>query len=159
MPDEGRNRELVVVGAHGGAGTTTLAALLRPAWDMGTISDLLEPGRPPVQPKGRPLVLVTRNSVAAAQRATRAVTAIDATRDTSSAHLAALVIVGDGAGPEPRDATARFALLEGRVRELVRMPFVPALRLVDDPTQVRLPRKVEGVLNRILDVALAHPCH
>jgi hypothetical protein len=28
--------EVVVVGAHGGAGTTTIAMLLRPAWDMGT---------------------------------------------------------------------------------------------------------------------------
>ena len=28
---------VVLVGAHGGAGATTLAGLLRPAWDMGAV--------------------------------------------------------------------------------------------------------------------------
>ena len=32
-----QRRELVIWGAHGGAGTTTLALWLQPAWDMGAM--------------------------------------------------------------------------------------------------------------------------
>ena len=36
-PRHGPPGEVVLVGAHGGAGVTTLAGLLRPAWDMGAV--------------------------------------------------------------------------------------------------------------------------
>src|SRR4051794_11079441 len=64
------SRELVVVGAHGGAGATTLARLLWPCWDLGSIAAAVQSGRPPVQTKGRPLVLACRNTVAGARAAT-----------------------------------------------------------------------------------------
>ena len=40
------NRELVIWGAHGGAGTSTLAIWLQPAWDMGAMRPDPEPAFP-----------------------------------------------------------------------------------------------------------------
>ncbi|MEU9845323.1 hypothetical protein AB0C69_39635 [Actinomadura sp. NPDC048032] len=37
--------DVVLAGAHGGAGTSTLAALLPAAWDMGSIGQLLDLGQ------------------------------------------------------------------------------------------------------------------
>src|ERR1035438_3295559 len=73
--ESGPPREIVVIGAHGGAGVTTLAVLLRPAWDMGIVPRPAR-DRPPLRAWGRPVVLVSRNTVAAAARATAAVNAI-----------------------------------------------------------------------------------
>ncbi len=137
-----------VIGAHGGAGTSTIAALLRPAWDLGSVAHLAGTGRMPVLARSRPLLVVARNTVAAARRATDAVTALH----HAGVPIAGLVIVADGAGAEPRDATARFSLLEGRVRGVVRMPFVPGLRLVDDVTQIPLPERARDALASIRGV-------
>src|SRR4029077_7591432 len=56
--------EVVLVGAHGGAGVTTLAGLLRPAWDMGVVRRP-GPGQRPLRPAGRPVVLVARSTATA----------------------------------------------------------------------------------------------
>ncbi|GAA2140016.1 hypothetical protein GCM10009727_36890 [Actinomadura napierensis] len=102
--------DVVVAGAHGGAGTSTLATLLPTAWDMGSIESLLELDCAPLDAKGRPIVLAARNTAAAAKCATAAIGVL---HDWDE-QVAALAIVSDG-GPESRDATARFALLEARV--------------------------------------------
>ncbi|MFG2006158.1 hypothetical protein ACGFNU_44115 [Spirillospora sp. NPDC048911] len=138
--------ELVVMGAHGGAGTTTLARLLGPSWDMGSITRR-QPDRAPFVTRGRPLVLACRNTPAAARAATAAIAALR----HGGQEVAVLVVVGDG-GPEPRDATARFALLADRTGGLVRMPFVTSLRLVDDPVSVRLPAKAQAALAAVHDL-------
>ncbi|MFI6515618.1 hypothetical protein ACIBF1_08685 [Spirillospora sp. NPDC050679] len=153
--DPQTERGLVLVGAHGGSGAGTLAALLArdravPAWDMGSIDEVLENARPPVRPRGRPVVVVARNTVMAAQHAIRAVTALDADGGT---RVAALVIVSDGAGREPRDATARFALLQDRVGGVVRLPFINALRLVNAPGEVELPAKAREAIGQVCDLA------
>ncbi|MDL4770740.1 hypothetical protein [Actinomadura xylanilytica] len=155
---DGRSGGTVLVGAHGGAGVSTLARLMCPARDMGAVAGLLREGRPYVRAEG-PVVLVARNTVSAAWHATRAVTAIDAARGQGDGHIAALVIVADGAGPEPKDAAARFGLLHDRVCGVVRMPFVPELRLIDDPATVPLPRKVREVLETVWELAHCRPCH
>ncbi|NVI86818.1 hypothetical protein [Actinomadura sp. BRA 177] len=137
----GQDLDVVVAGAHGGAGTSTLAALLPAVWDMGSIGPLLEVGRSPLRAKGRPVVLAVRNTAVAAKDATAAIGALAAWEE----RVAALAIVSDG-GPEPREATARFALLEGRVGGVVRVPHVRALRLVEDPCVVALPGKARLAL-------------
>lgn len=149
----GAPEHLVVVGAHGGAGTSTIAALLRPAWDLGTVGHLTGTGRMPAVAQSRPLLVVARNTVATARHATDAVTALH----NAGVPIAVLVIVADGAGPEPRDATARFSLLEGRVRGAVRMPFMPGLRLVDDVTGFELPSRVRDALAAIRHLAHGQP--
>ena len=49
-----------------------------------------------------------------------------------------LAVVSDG-WPEPAAATSRFRLLEPQVGAVIRVPFVPGLRLADDPATVRCP--------------------
>src|SRR5579863_1837246 len=68
VPRQAPHGEVVLVGAHGGAGVTTLAGLLRPAWDMGAVRRP-GPGQRPLRPAGRPVVLVARSTAAAAARA------------------------------------------------------------------------------------------
>ena len=148
-----QRRELVVVGAHGGAGATTLAVLLQPAWDMGA----MRPGRDARQPAlichGRPLLLACRATPAAAAAATTAAAALI----RPGAPVAVLAVVSDG-WPEPAAATARFRLLEQRVGAVVRVPFVPAFRLAGDPADVPLPARARRALDRIR-AAAGRPPH
>jgi hypothetical protein len=132
---------IVLAGAHGGAGTSTLAALLAPAWDTGVISG---PAAGGLRSGGRPVVLAARNTVAAAGRAVTAASAV--TR--AGAWVAVLVVVSDGL-PEPAEARYRFRVLEGRVGAVVRMPFVPAFRVTADPSRVDLPRRARQALAEI----------
>jgi hypothetical protein len=138
--------ELVVAGAHGGAGTSTLAALLAPAWDMGVIQAAAPAGG--LRPGGRPVVLVTRNTVAAAGRAVTAVTAVTRT----GLPVAVLAVISDGL-PEPAEARYRFRVLEGRVGAVVRVPFAAALRAAGSPLQVSLPRRARRALAQIRALA------
>jgi hypothetical protein len=141
---QAQRRELVIVGAHGGAGTTTLAVLLQPAWDMGA----LRPGRdaryPALIAHGRPLLLVCRNTASAAAAATTGATALA----RPGAPINVLVVVSDG-WPDPPAATARFRLLEPRVGAIVRVPFIPAFRVTGDPAAVPLPGRARRVLDQI----------
>ncbi|QFG22842.1 hypothetical protein [Actinomadura sp. WMMB 499] len=133
-----------MAGAHGGAGTSTLAALLPAAWDMGAVAAMPDADRCPVQAKGRPVLLAVRNTAAAARCATAAIAVLR----QGGEGVAGLAIVSDG-GPEPRDATARFALLEWQVGGVVRVPYVRALRLVEDPAEVALPAKAQQALEEL----------
>ncbi|MBO2447150.1 hypothetical protein J4573_08635 [Actinomadura barringtoniae] len=93
-------------------------------------------------------MVTCRNTAAATRAATLAVTAL---RDRGQP-VRALVVVSDG-GPEPKDAAARLAMLQDRVGGVVRMPFVAALRLVDDPGTVRLSARARAALATIRDLA------
>ncbi len=143
--------ELVLAGAHGGAGVTTLAVLLAPAWDMGTPRGSRR-GFPRLRPGGRPVVLVTRNTVPASGWAVAAVNAITQT----GVRIAVLAVVSDGL-PEPAEAAYRFRLAESRVGGIVRVPFVPLLRVTDHPAHLPLPRAARRALAEIR--ALAHAAH
>lgn len=135
---------IVVAGAHGGAGTSTLAALLAPAWDAGTIG---APAAGSLRPGGRPVVLAARNTVSAAGRAVAAVSALSG----AGAWVAVLVVVSDGLG-EPTEASYRFRVLEGRVGAVVRMPFVPAFRVTAGPARVNLPRRARRAVDEIREL-------
>lgn len=132
---------IVLAGAHGGAGTSTLATLLAPAWDTGVIS---RPAAGGLRPGSRPVVLAARNTVAAAGCAVTAASAVA----RAGAWVAVLVVVSDGL-PEPAEAAYRFRVLEGRVGAVVRMPFVPAFRVTADPSRVDLPRRARRALAEI----------
>jgi hypothetical protein len=143
-------RELVVVGAHGGAGTTTLAILLQPSWDLGAVRRPTR-DRPSIWPTwGRPLVLVSRNTAVAATWAITAVNAIT----WQGERVAVLAIVSDGL-PEPAAASYRFQVLAARIGSIVRVPFIASLRTADDPAQVNLPRKARRSIADIRAKALA----
>ena len=92
--------ELVVVGAHGGAGATTLAGLLRPAWDLGVVRRP-GPGSGVLPPSGRAVLLVARGTVPAADRAVAAARLLD----EQGVQVAVLAVVGDGLPDRPRPGT------------------------------------------------------
>jgi hypothetical protein len=142
--------ELVVWGAHGGAGTSTLAAWLQPAWDMGAMRQ--PPRYPAALASGRPLVIACRATAWSARAATTAVAAVS----RAGGQVAVLAIVSDG-WPEPATATARFRLLEPQAGAVVRVPFVPGLRLADDPAAVPLPRRAVRALDQIRAAAGRSP--
>jgi hypothetical protein len=133
-----------VAGAHGGAGTSTLAALLAPAWDLGTV----RPGLPACPLPPVPLVVAARCTVGSAGRAVAAVRALAGQGVT----VAVLAVTSDGL-PEPAEATYRFRVLEGHVGAVARVPFIPALRACRDPRQVRLPRAALRALEEIRSLA------
>jgi hypothetical protein len=133
-----QRRELVIAGAHGGAGTTTVARWLSPAWDMGAMRPARDLRAPGIIAHGRPLIVCCRTTAAAAHAAlTRGGTPI-----------AALAVISDG-WPEPAAATARFRLLAPQAGAVIRIPFIPALRLADDPAAVPLTRAAHRALNQI----------
>jgi hypothetical protein len=134
----------VIWGAHGGAGTTTLAVWLQPAWDMGAMRPEPDPPYPAAVAHGRALVVACRNSAWSARQATKAL----ATVTRQGGQVAVLVVVSDG-WPEPVTATRRFGLLESQVWAVIRIPFIPGLRLADDPATVPLPRRALRALAQI----------
>src|ERR1039458_3330139 len=83
VPAHGCQRgELVIWGAHGGAGTTTLATWLQPAWDMGAMRPEPDPPYPDAVARGRALLVACRNTAIAASQATTAVAAVTRLPDT-----------------------------------------------------------------------------
>jgi hypothetical protein len=111
-----RPADTILAEAHGGAGTSTLAALLAPTRDLSVI-------RAPVGSApglgGRPEVLEARSMVASTGQAAAAITAFAA----AGLHVATLVVVGDGppaapprpgrSGTAPHDAGGGKRLLGG----------------------------------------------
>jgi hypothetical protein len=136
--------ERVVWGAHGGAGTTTLATWLQPAWDMGAARPPMHPRYPATVAAARPLIIACRSTAWSARAATNAVAAVT----QAGSRAAVLAIISDG-WPEPPAATARFRLLEPQTAAIVRVPFVPGLRLADDPATIALPRRALRALDQI----------
>ena len=147
----------MIAGAHGGAGVSTLAALLRlefagaPAGrgprigEMPPVPDadparIAAAGWLPVPPRGTPLIIVARGTAEGARRAVIAVTALE----RRGIRPVAVAVIADGAGPEPRRAAQRFGLLDGRAGPLIRVPFAAALRAGADPAAARLPRRLYG---------------
>ncbi len=145
VPRQGwKRRELMIWGAHGGAGTSTLATWLQPAWDMDAMYPGPDPRYPAQVATGRALVIACQTTAWSAQQATKAVHAAI----QQGGHVDVLAVVSDG-WPEPATAASRFRLLEPLVGAVIRIPFIPALRLADDPAAVPLPRAVCRALARI----------
>ncbi len=136
--------ELVIWGAHGGAGTSTLAVWLQPAWDMGAMSPEPDPPYPAKVSAGRALIVACRSTAWAGQQATKAVAATI----RQGGQVAVLAVVSDG-WPEPATATGRFRLLQPQVGAVVQVPFIAGLRIADDPAAVPLPRSARRALTAI----------
>jgi hypothetical protein len=141
--DQDPGAVVAVAGAHGGAGVSTLAVLLGSAWDLGVVPrhgrDWLE-----VRAGGRPLVLVARNTVVAAECALVAINAVE----QLGGRVAVLAVVSDGL-PVPKAAAYRFRVLTARVGAVVRVPFAGSLRLTGDPGGVRLPHGMRRAVAEI----------
>lgn len=140
--------EIVVLGAHGGAGTTTLAALLAPAWDMGVVRRP-EPGGSSLRTGDRPLVLVAGVTAGGAGQAMAAVNALTWLGNA----IAVLAVVSDG-WPEPEAARYRYRLLAPRVGVIKQVPFVAALRASEQPALADLPRRAQRAVTELRAEAL-----
>ena len=146
--DESIPSEIALLGAHGGAGTTTLASLLRSDLDLGS-ARIPHLAAWDARMQGRPLIVVTRNNAPASVRAEAVVSALA----DRGIHVAVLAVISDGL-PEPWTATYRFRVLSARVGWVVRVPYVGMLRSVEDPAQARLPRAARRAVARIEVAAL-----
>jgi hypothetical protein len=135
---------VLVWGAHGGAGTSTLAEWLHPACDMGSMRPGLYSRYPAWVANGRPVVVACGTTASATRAATTAVTAV--TR--AGALVCVLAVVSDG-WPEPATVSARLRLVGPQVGAIVRVPFVPGLRLVDDPSAAPLARQARRAVDQI----------
>lgn len=129
-------REVVVGGCHGGAGVTTLARMLDRAVDVGVAMP---------SPAGRPLLLVTHGT---AGRTLRAMQLLDRAPKLGL-RVTALIVVGDGPWPEPGPVRHRLRVLEGTVPAVIRVPYVPRWRYLDDPLSEPIPPKVRTALYAI----------
>jgi hypothetical protein len=163
-------RPVVIIPAHGGAGATTLAGLLRrelnsdpagrgwridttPALPDGDPGQLAAAGWLRVPPPGVPVIIAARGTAEGARRAVIAVTVLE----YRGLRPAAIAVVGDGAGPEPRQAAQRLDLLGGRAGPAVRVPFATALRAGERPESIRLPRRLHDAVVHILALAVTEP--
>jgi len=126
---------VIVAGCHGGAGTTTIAQLIG-AYDAGVW---------PPRPAPYPVLLVARGTPQGIVRANWWLRAARA----AGVGPAALIIVGDGPWPEPRLATLRLRMLHGLVPTVVRLPYIPHWRYLDQPLQHPLPKKLIHALERL----------
>ncbi|MGW2724874.1 hypothetical protein [Streptomyces sp. NPDC001492] len=126
---------VAVAGCHGGSGASTVTRLLAPSAYEVRIDQL--------HVKDVPLVLVCRSTAYGTAMATTAVNG--AHYNLTHGWLARpplLVVVADSPLPEPATARARLKLLQDRVSAIVRLPFVPMWRDVDNPLSVTAPRNV-----------------
>lgn len=135
-----------LIGCHGGAGTSTLAALLPMATDLGVFDqrtfDSLQ--------VERPLVLVARDTVPASMRITETVNMLDLLGQP----IAGLVLMAEAPGRVPPHTRSRLRLLENSIPAVLRVPYVPQFRFLDlvSASRVKLPRKVRSTMQEISEL-------
>lgn len=145
---------LLALGAHGRAGTTTLARLL-PAIDLSVAgpASLQEAGLQPddILSAACPsrLILVTRSSAWAAPLAIETAHAI-----TDAGHYINILAITSDGYPDSPEATARFTALAPTVGAVIRIPYIPSLTNSPDPMTVRLPRRYQRALTKIRAAAM-----
>lgn len=126
----------VVVGVHGGAGTSTLAHLLGGGVATADWVALAN--------TSTPVVLVARATPDAAAKATDAVRAAV----TAGVSVGALVVVADGPWPEPVASRARYRMLEQEVGAVIRLPYVGRWRY-EPPSAATATRSARRALDKI----------
>lgn len=131
-----------VVGAHGGAGESTLAALLHGAAEAGHAWPVREDG------DGEDVVLLVCRSSAAGLRAAQ-LAAIEYGSGALPGVLAGLVVMADAPGRLPKALTDQIRLVAGAVPHLWQVPWVEAWRLSPTPQSAGLPRAVRGVIDKL----------
>lgn len=155
-----------IAGAHGGAGTSTIAALLREVLNEGgqavPVSEVpaLPDGDPrriaagsglAQQAQGRVLVITARSTGEGTRRAVVAVTVAG----LLGLRPPVLAVTSDGAGPVPPAAAQRLAQLEAeqRVAAIVRIPFSAAIRagVTGGRTDKKLRRAVLALAGAVRD--------
>jgi hypothetical protein len=136
------------MGAHGGAGESTLSALLEGAvgtdhaWPVRQDDDGQERGGQ------EDVVLLVCRSNAAGLRAAQ-LAAIEYGSGALPGALAGLVVMADAPGRLPKALTDQLRLVAGAVPHLWQMPWVEGWRLTETPDPASLPPAARSVLEKI----------
>ena len=147
---------LWLLGAHGGAGETTLASLVHSwapaghAWPTPPPTAASSWG-PPAPAK---VVLLARSN-AQGLRAAQAAAYQWAANGVPHVDLVGLVVVADAPGKLPRALSQYVDVIAGGVPRLWTLPWVEAWRLGEVPNPRRLPPGVRSVVNDLR--AISHP--
>lgn len=131
-----------VMGAHGGAGESTLCALLEGA----VATDHAWPVRE--ERGGQDAVLLVCRSNAAGLRAAQ-LAAIEYGSGALPGSLAGLVVTADAPGRLPKTLTDQLRLVAGAVPHLWQMPWIEGWRLTETPDPAALPPAARSVLDKI----------
>jgi hypothetical protein len=136
------------VGCHGGAGTTTLAAITGLGVDAGAAWPDPAPGLPPAR-----VVLVCRATATGALAASAAVEQWKRRSVPTQTHLLGVVAVAASARKPPRRAAERLRLLSGWVPATWRVGWVEEYLAADDARDLGMPPGIAALhhaLNRAL---------
>ncbi|MGI5224367.1 DUF6668 family protein [Actinoallomurus sp. CA-142502] len=136
----GAGPDLWFSSCHGGAGVSTLTALIPRSMSAGRYWPM------PVPPVSARVLLVARSHAAglcAAQAAARQWAA----GVLPNVRLLGLVVVADAPGKRPKPLSDLVRLISGGVPRLWELPWVEALRIGDPPDQARLPSAYSRLAN------------
>jgi hypothetical protein len=132
--DPGRTVPVSVVGTHGGAGTSTVASLLR-ATDCYRRWPEPGDGRPPH------VVLVARTNAAGLMAASKMLAGYCSTEHPDGPYLAGFVLVADAPGRLPKPLKRRITILASATM-VYRLHWVSAWRLTETTYD---PKTAEGL--------------
>lgn len=144
----------LVAGSHGGAGASTVAALLDQAAGPGVALEAAGARRAQLLERPRRLLLVARPTAYGTARAAAALAALP-----PSAAKPLLVLVADSPLPDPPAARYRIRALRARVAGVARLGYLPAARALDDARDLAATpggRRAADLLHRDL-AALCDP--
>ncbi|MEZ2373414.1 DUF6668 family protein [Arthrobacter sp. RCC_34] len=144
LPVSGPAPAVWVMGAHGGAGESTIAKLL----DGAVATDHAWPVR---EDDGGPdqVLMVCRSNAAGLRAAQRAAIEFNAASAGLPGSLAGLVVMADAPGRLPKPLATQMRLVAGAVPHLWFMPWVEAWRTSTDLDAAALPSAARSVLEKI----------
>ncbi len=133
------------VGAHGGAGESTLAALLPQSYGTGHSWPVTPASAGDGANAVEPVVLVARTNMSGLRAAQHAA-AQWAAGGTSEIQLLGLVLIADAPGRLPRPLRDFADVVAGGVPRVWWLPWIEAWRLGQDPAAGPIPRSVRRLL-------------
>jgi len=133
----------LVFAAHGGAGASTVAALLTAATGPGLVLEGAAARPAQLAAAPRELLLVARATAYGLARAAAALSGW-------SLPAPYLVLVADAPLGDPPAVRFRAAALRARTAGLARLDYLPAARGVDDPRQLAGTAAAERAARRLL---------
>ena len=139
--------ELWWLGVHGGAGESTLAALV-PGWEAADHAWPRQPGDAVAR-----VVLAARSNMRGLQAAQQAATQWAAGL-VPFAQVLGLVVVADAPGRLPRPLRDMTQLVSGGVPHTWTVPWVEAWRLGEPPTAANAPHQVQRMVDDLRTVVM-----
>jgi hypothetical protein len=139
--DRTQTLPVTVTGAHGGAGTTTVARLLG-ARDAGR--NWPQPGEEKYPPR---VLLVARTHAAGLMAVSQALAGYFARDRSRGPYLTGIVLVPDAPGRIPKPLKRRITVLESAVM-IHRLPWVARWRLTDKTTDPRIAESLRAFAER-----------